>query len=113
MLSEKLIEILRIYYKQHKPAYWLFEGQQGGKYTARSLQAVFRKAVQDANVNPWATLHTLRHSFATHCLQQVNNLRQVQEMLGHSSPKTTDIYTHVLAISNKVIKSPFDFMDIQ
>ncbi|EIM72026.1 Integrase/recombinase [Nitritalea halalkaliphila LW7] len=75
------------------------------------LQAVFRKAAEKSNINPWATLYTLRHSFATHCLQNGMNLRQVQVLLGHSSPKTTEIYTHVLEISNKVLKSPLDLMD--
>ena len=56
VLSEKLLLLLRDYYKLHKPAYWLFEGQQGGQYTARSLQAVFRRAVEMTNINPWATL---------------------------------------------------------
>lgn len=111
VLSEKLLILLRKYYKQYRPAYWLFEGQSGGQYTARSLQQVFRKAAERSNINPWATLHTLRHSFATHCLQNGMNLRQVQVMLGHSSPKTTEIYTHVLEISNKVLKSPLDFME--
>jgi len=111
VLSEKLLILLRKYYKQYRPAYWLFEGQDGGQYTSRSLQQVFRKAAEKSNINPWATLHTLRHSFATHCLQNGMNLRQVQVMLGHSSPKTTEIYTHVLEISNKVLKSPLDFME--
>ncbi len=110
VLSEKLLILLREYFKQYRPAYWLFEGQDGGQYSARSLQAVFRKAAEKSNINPWATLHTLRHSFATHCLQNGMNLRQVQVLLGHSSPKTTEIYTHVLEISNKVLKSPLDMM---
>ncbi len=112
VLSDKLLQLLREYYVQYRPAYWLFEGQDGGKYSSRSLQAIFRRAVEKSHINPWATLHTLRHSFATHCLQNGINLRQVQIMLGHSSPKTTEIYTHVLEISNKVIKSPLDLMDI-
>ena len=111
VLSEKLLILMREYYKQYRPAYWLFEGQDGGQYTARSLQAVFRKAAEKSNINPWATLHTLRHSFATHCLQNGMNLRQVQLMLGHSSSKTTEIYTHVLEISNKVLKSPLDMLE--
>lgn len=111
VLSEKILVLLRKYYKQYRPAYWLFEGQDGGQYSARSLQAVFRKAAEKSNINPWATLHTLRHSFATHCLQNGLNLRQVQVMLGHSNPKTTEIYTHVLEISNRVLKSPLDLME--
>ncbi len=112
VLSEKLTLLLRQYYKEYRPSYWLFEGQDGGQYSSRSLQKIFRRAVEKANVNPWATLHTLRHSFATHCLQQGVSMRQVQTMLGHNSPKTTQIYTHVLGISNKSIKSPLDFLDL-
>nr|MBS0038138.1 site-specific integrase [Saprospiraceae bacterium] len=111
VLSQKLLTVLRDYYKKHRPAYWLFEGQDGGQYTSRSLQAVFRRAAEKAQINPWTTLHTLRHSFATHCLQNGMNLRQVQVMLGHSSLKTTEIYTHVLEVSNKVLKSPLDLME--
>ena len=107
-LSLSLIQELRKYYRKHKPSYWLFEGQEGGQYSASSIQKLFRRAVKNANVNPWATVHTLRHSFATHLLQNGVNLRQVQTLLGHSSPKTTEIYTHVLNINNRSIQSPLD-----
>jgi integrase/recombinase XerD len=108
VLSDKVLVLLRNYYKLHKPSYWLFEGQDGGQYTTRSMQQVFRKAASKANINPWATLHTLRHSFATHLIQNGTNLRYVQALLGHNSSKTTEVYTHVLSISNKLVKSPLD-----
>jgi len=73
-----------------------------------SIRAIFRRAVQAANANPWATVHTLRHSFATHCIQNNVNMRHVQLMLGHSSPKTTELYTKLLAVDNKKITSPLD-----
>ena len=110
VLSPTLLILLRKYYKKEKPAYWLFEGQDGGKYSPRSVQAIFRKAMIKSKINPWATVHTLRHSFATHLLQNGVNLRNIQVMLGHSSSKTTEIYTHVLEISNKKIESPLDSM---
>lgn len=110
VLSEKLLVLLRQYYVAHKPSYWLFEGQEGGQYSKTSVQKVFRKAVKGANINPWATPHTLRHSFATHLLQNGTNLRYVQSLLGHSSSKTTEIYTHVMDINNKLIVSPLDMM---
>lgn len=110
MLSPVLLQILRLYYKSHKPSYWLFEGQEGGKYSTKSIQQIFRRAVDKSGVNPWGTVHTLRHSFATHLLQEGMNLRLIQSMLGHSSSKTTEIYTHVLAINNKTIVSPLDFL---
>lgn len=108
ILSNHLLILLRRYYLEHKPSYWLFEGQAGGKYSTRSVQKIFRKAVNDAKVNPWATVHTLRHSFATHLLQQGTNLRYIQGLLGHSSSKTTEIYTHMLKVDNSVVKSPLD-----
>ena len=111
VLSPIVLDLLRLYYKQYKPAYWLFEGQAGGKYADRSIQQILRAAVEKSGVNPWATVHTLRHSFATHLLSHGVNLRMIQTMLGHSSSKTTEIYTHVLAVNNKTAKSPLDFME--
>jgi len=108
ILSEQLIKLLRIYYKQYRPAYWLFEGASGGQYSASSISKLFRTAVKDAGITPWATPHTLRHSFATHLMQNGVNLRYIQTLLGHSSPKTTEIYTHVIRVDNKVVKSPLD-----
>jgi len=110
ILSGQLLKILRQYYIENKPSYWLFEGQTGGKYSASSVQNIFRKAVKNANVNPWATVHTLRHSFATHLLQQGTSLRYIQGLLGHSSSKTTEIYTHLLKVDNSVVKNPLDVM---
>lgn len=108
ILSERLIPLLRRYYIEHKPSYWLFEGQTGGKYSVTSIRKIFRRAVKKTNSNPWATVHTLRHSFATHCLQNRVSMRHVQCMLGHNSPKTTEIYTKTIEINNKKIESPLD-----
>jgi len=108
ILSPSLLPLLRLYYMEYKPSYWLFEGQSGGKYTQSSIRSVFRKAVKDVNVNPWATVHTLRHSFATHCLMNQISMRHVQNMLGHSSPKTTEIYTKTIEINNKKINGPLE-----
>lgn len=108
ILSPILLTELRSYYKCYKPSYWLFEGQEGGQYSTKSIQNIFRAAVNKSGVNPWATVHTLRHSFATHLLQQGTNLRMIQVLLGHSSTKTTEIYSHVLAVSNKNVTSPLD-----
>ncbi len=108
ILSHTLLTLLRTYYKAYKPAYWLFEGQDGEKYSATSVNVIFRRAVSAARVNAWATVHTLRHSFATHLLQQGVNLRYIQSLLGHSSSKTTEIYTHIISINNKTVMSPLD-----
>ncbi|MBK5212274.1 MAG: tyrosine-type recombinase/integrase [Flavobacteriaceae bacterium] len=108
VLSPILLELLREYYRQHRPSYWLFEGQDGGQYSAKSIQNIYRKAVKETKSNPWSTPHTLRHSFATHLMQQGVNIRYIQSALGHSSSKTTEVYTRVLGISNKTLKSPLD-----
>lgn len=110
VLSPILLEILREYYRKYKPAYWLFEGQDGGQYSTKSIQEVFRKAAKDSNANPWSTPHTLRHSFATHLMQHGVNIRYIQTALGHSSSKTTEIHTCVLNITNKTLKSPLDML---
>ena len=110
VLSPYLVLLLREYYVAYKPSYWLFEGQTGGKYSTSSINAIFRKAVHQTNSNPWATVHTLRHSFATHCMQNNVNMRHIQNMLGHNSPKTTEIYTKTIEINNKKITSPLDYL---
>jgi len=108
ILSGYLLELLRKYYIKYKPSYWLFEGQSGGKYSAKSVQNIFRKAQKKSGTNPWSTPHTLRHSFATHLLENGENLRNIQVLLGHESSKTTEIYTHVINATNKNIQNPLD-----
>ncbi|MEX0998146.1 MAG: tyrosine-type recombinase/integrase [Flavobacteriaceae bacterium] len=108
VLSPFLLGLLRNYYKVHKPSYWLFEGQDGGQYSATSIQQIYRKAVKETGSNPWSTPHTLRHSFATHLMQRGVNIRYIQTALGHSSSKTTEVYTRVLSINSKTLKSPLD-----
>lgn len=108
LLSETLLKLLRDYYRIYKPRYWLFEGQGGKQYSATSIANIFRKAMKDANISKYATPHTLRHSFATHLLEQGINLRYIQEILGHSSIKTTEIYTHVSSRQLTRIKNPLD-----
>jgi len=100
--------LLREYYKAYKPFYWLFEGQTGGQYSVTSISVIFRKAVKNSDSNPWATVHILRHSFATHCVQNNVNMRHIQAMVGHNSPKTTEIYTKTVQIISKNISSPLD-----
>jgi integrase/recombinase XerD len=110
VLSPLLLEVLREYYREFRPGYWLFEGQDGGKYSATSVQKTFRRAQQKSGVNPWSTPHTLRHSFATHLLESGENLRNIQEQMGHNSSKTTERYTHVVGINNKKLMNPLDIM---
>jgi len=108
ILSTITLQLLRQYIRVDRPSYWLFEGATGGQYSQSSIQKVFRKAIKSSGANPWATVHTLRHSFATHLMQQGSSTRQLQALLGHNSPKTTEIYTHVMNINNKTIVSPLD-----
>ncbi len=108
-ISDKVIEMLREYYKAYKPKIWLFEGQKAGeKYSERSIQLVFKQSLVKARSRKIATLHWLRHSYATHLLEAGTDLRYIQELLGHKSSKTTEIYTHVTEKSIQKIKSPFD-----
>jgi integrase/recombinase XerD len=88
---------------------YLFEGQlKGQSYDRRSLQQVLKHAIQKAGITKPATLHWLRYSYATHLLENGTDLRYIQELLGHNSSKTTEIYTHVSTKSIQQIKSPFD-----
>ncbi|MEM9053022.1 MAG: tyrosine-type recombinase/integrase [Bacteroidota bacterium] len=108
VLSDHLLQLLRQYYRLHKPSYWLFEGQDGGQYSATSIQKIYRRAVAATHSNPWSTPHTLRHSFATHLMERGVNIRYIQSSLGHNSSKTTEIYTRVTAVNNKTMRSPLD-----
>ncbi|PRY05352.1 site-specific recombinase XerD [Pontibacter ummariensis] len=108
VLSQKLLENLRQYYKEYRPKAWLFEGQFGGQYTADSLRNVFQACRKKAGVKTNATPHTLRHSFATHLLEQGTDLRYIQTLLGHRSSKTTEVYTHVTSYALDKIVSPLD-----
>jgi integrase/recombinase XerD len=108
-LSAKILEMLREYYKSYKPKIWLFEGQnKGERYSEQSLQSVLKQALEKCKINKSVTLHWLRHSYATHLLESGTDLRYIQELLGHNSSKSTEIYTHVSTKSLQNIKSPFD-----
>lgn len=108
-LSSKILSKLREYYKMYKPNTYLFEGQvKGTKYDERSLQQVLKQALHKAGITKPATLHWLRHSYATHLLESGTDLRYIQELLGHNSSKTTEIYTHVSIKNLQQIRSPFD-----
>ncbi|MBN8701762.1 MAG: site-specific integrase [Bacteroidetes bacterium] len=112
-LSETILEMLRKYYVVYKPKKYLFEGQKGGKYTETSLEEVFHKAKRLAKINKSVSLHTLRHSYATHLLEGGTNLRYIQELLGHKNPKTTQIYTHVSSEGLGKVTSPIEKLKLK
>ena len=96
----------------YRPIEWLFEGPQGGPYSERSVQLIFTKAKEKSGINPLATVHTLRHSFATHLLEKGVDLRYIQELLGHESSQTTEIYTKITKKGWDKIKSPLDDLEL-
>lgn len=112
LLSRNMLSLLREYYTKYKPKVYLFEGQSGTQYSRTSVQNIFRCAKFMARVKRPATVHTLRHSFATHLLEGGTDLRYIQELLGHNSSKTTEIYTHVSTKKISTIRSPFDDIDL-
>ena len=107
-LPESILPQLRSYFIEYKPKKNLFEGQYGGQYSTRSAQQVFKNALQKANINKTVGIHSLRHSFATHLLEQGTDIRFIQELLGHNDIKTTLIYTEVSNKSIRKIISPLD-----
>jgi integrase/recombinase XerD len=112
MLSDRILELLRRYFIEHRPKVWLFEGLPGEPYSVSSLQKIFMRALAQSGVRKDASLHTLRYSFATHLLESGTDLRYIQALLGHSSSKTTEIYTHVTRKGFENIKSPLDNLDL-
>ena len=112
LLSPKVLELLRYYVKEYRPTEYLFEGQDGGRYSSSSVQSLMRKHRKKAGIKKKASVYTLRHSFATHLLDNGTDIRFIQELLGHKHISTTQIYTHVSSRSLKDVKSPIENLDI-
>ena len=109
LLSETALTVLRDYFRAFKPKDWLFTGDAPGDHLSeRSAQQVFKDAKKKAGILKPATFHTLRHSFATHLLEDGVDTRYIQELLGHDSIKTTERYTHVTQKGIARAKSPLD-----
>lgn len=112
LLSEKVLNELRTYYKDYRPKKWLFEGDTpGGQYSASALVKVLKEAADRAGIKHRVHVHMLRHSFATHLLEQGTDLRTIQELLGHNDIKTTSIYLHVTSAHKSSIPNPLDTLD--
>jgi integrase/recombinase XerD len=107
-LPVTLLEQLRLYFLTFRPKEFLFEGQYGGEYSIRSAQKVFEQAMLRAKINVNTGIHGLRHSFATHLMEQGTDIRFIQSLLGHNNIKTTLRYTHVTDVSIQKIISPLD-----
>jgi site-specific recombinase XerD len=109
LLSKNTLEILRLYYQKFRPEKYLFEGRICGEaISLRTIQKVFQNAVLKAGIKKDVSFHSLRHSFATHLLEQGTNLRLIQQLLGHSSLRTTSVYLHLSCFDPKDVSSPFD-----
>jgi site-specific recombinase XerD len=108
MLSKKFLVNLRQYYIEYKPQFYLFEGQSNLQYSGRSVQQIIKNSALKCALKKQVSPHILRHSFATHLLENGTDIRYIQELLGHSLLKTTEIYTHITDIAKNKIKSPLD-----
>ena len=109
LMSETVIKALAEYYPRYEVTDWLFSGADPGKHLSiRSAQHIFEHALKKAKIGKAATIHSLRHSFATHLLEGGTDIRYIQKLLGHSSIVTTERYTHVARRKALSIRSPLD-----
>jgi site-specific recombinase XerD len=107
-LADSFLPLLSNYYHSYKPKIYFVEGQNGGKYSAESVRQFLRKSCLNAKIKKNVTPHTLRHSYATHLLENGVDIRYIQSLLGHSKPETTMIYTHVKRKDLMDIQNPLD-----
>jgi len=112
LLAQRTLDILREYWREYRPREWLFFGHSFERpLSSRSVQVVFDKALDQAGIKKAATVHTLRHSFATHLLEAGTDLYRIQHLLGHTTPKTTTIYLHLSRKDLVRVISPIDLLE--
>jgi integrase/recombinase XerD len=109
LLSKNLLELLRLYWRQYRPHDWLFPGKIPGQpLSIRAFQHAFLKMRTEAAINKKATIHSLRHSFATHLLEDGTDIVRIQKLMGHANIRTTLLYLHVAKVKLLQVKSPLD-----
>ena len=112
LLARRTLEVLRDYWREYRPKDWLFPGQPAkGSLSVSAVQRVFWKVLDQAGIKKPATVHTLRHSFATHLLEAGTDLYHIQQLLGHTTPKTTTIYLHLSRKDLGGVTSPIDLLE--
>ncbi len=111
-VSDKVWDKIDEYKESYRPVIYLFEGQAGGRYSSESVYRVFKGALRKAGINKEVGVHSLRHSYATHLHESGLDIRYIQELLGHKSTRTTEIYTHVSRRNLAIVRSPIEDMDL-
>lgn len=112
LLGRRTLDILRLYWRAYRPGEWLFPGRPSEMpISVTSIQKMFKRALGRAGVKKEATVHTLRHSFATHLLEAGNDLYHIQRLLGHTTAKTTAVYLHVTRKDLARVISPIDLLE--
>ncbi|AGF55864.1 site-specific recombinase XerD [Clostridium saccharoperbutylacetonicum] len=112
LLSQANLEILRVYWKAYRPKEWLFYSRvnTGTHITSKAVQNIFHKYIEKANISKKVTVHSLRHSFATHLLESGISIFHIKQLLGHSDISSTCFYLHLLKIQSLNVQSPLDFL---
>ena len=112
ILAETTFKYIQDYLDIYHPKNWLFEGQKGGQYSAESIWKIFERIKKQLGITKKGSVHLLRHTFATQLLESGTDIRYIQKLLGHSSLRTTEIYTHIANNDLLKIKSPIDDLGI-